>query len=289
VKRALLLALALAGCVRPAGPPSAPHYVVGEPYQAGGRWYYPKEEFRYDATGLAELVPDRTGLTADGEAFDPAAMAGAHPTLQLPAVARVTNLENGRQVVIRLNDRGPGHPGRILGVTRRAAELLGFPSQGAARVRVEVEDGPSQALRDRLRGGPSGVSAAPRGEVAEESLAPPPGIAASARGRVVATPVVRVAETVAPEAPDRLPETVEQVAPRPGQLWLEAGRFGQISYANQVSARLSGLPVHVEREAGGRSPAFRVIAGPFGSAAEADAALDRAVAAGVGDAEIVVE
>ena len=61
-------------------------------------WHYPREDFRYDATGLAERLPDRSGLTADGEAFDPASMAGAHPTLQLPSIARVTNLENGRQV-----------------------------------------------------------------------------------------------------------------------------------------------------------------------------------------------
>jgi rare lipoprotein A len=291
VIRWVALALLLAGCVqRPKPPAPSPHYVVGAAYEAGGQWYYPREDFRYDATGLAERLPDRSGLTADGEAFDPASMAGAHPTLQLPSVARVTNLENGRQALVRLNDRGPGKPGRILGLTRRAADLLGMPASGAARVRVQVEDGSSQALRDRLQGTPQGIVAAPRGAVAAEALAPPPGVAASARGRVVgALPVAEEAAESRPEAPHALPETVEQVAPQPGQLWLSAGQFGQATYANQVKTKLYGLNVQIEPVAGRRPPSYRVMAGPFASVADADAALDRARAAGVTDAEIVVE
>ena len=72
--------LVLAGCARPA-PAPPPHYVVGPAYQLGGRWYYPREEFGYDATGLAERLPDRPGLAADGERVDPASLAGAHRTL----------------------------------------------------------------------------------------------------------------------------------------------------------------------------------------------------------------
>lgn len=288
--RWLLLALALAGCAqRPKQPVPNPHYVIGAPYQAGGAWVYPREDFGYDATGLAERLPDRRGLTADGEAFDPTAMAGAHPTLQLPAIARVTNLENGRQVRIRINDRGPGRPGRVLGLAARAADLLGVPANGAARVRVQVESGPSQAVRDTLHGGPAGISTAPRGAVTTESLAPPPGVGQSARGRVgAATPVADTSVEAGPEVPQRLPETVEQGVARPGQLWVAAGVFGQAAYANQVRAKLSGMPVQVERLPGARSPSFRVIAGPFGSVGAADAALDQARAAGVTDAEIVV-
>ncbi|MBC7798987.1 MAG: sporulation and cell division repeat protein, partial [Gemmatimonadaceae bacterium] len=126
----LLLPLALAGCGlfrKPVPPPAPePRYVVGAAYQAGGAWFYPREEFRLDATGLAVILPDRTGLTANGEARDGSAMAGAHDTLQLPAVARITNLETGLQVLVRINERGPASPGRLMGLTRRSAERLGM-------------------------------------------------------------------------------------------------------------------------------------------------------------------
>jgi len=96
----LLLALVVAGCV-PRGAPvqSSPHYVVGEPYQAGGIWRYPREQFTYIDAGLAVVADRVAGLTADGEAFDQGVLAAAHRTLQLPALARVTNLENGRAVL----------------------------------------------------------------------------------------------------------------------------------------------------------------------------------------------
>ena len=118
--RLLLLApLLLAGCgPRKAAQAPGAHYVVGPAYQAGGVWRYPAEDFQLDATGVATVLPDRAGLTADGEAYDAAAMAAAHPTLQLPAVAVVTNLETGAQAVVRVNDRGPDNPARVIGLTR---------------------------------------------------------------------------------------------------------------------------------------------------------------------------
>jgi rare lipoprotein A len=285
----LAAALALAGCAhRPLAP--SPHYVVGPAYEAGGVWRYPREEFRYNATGLAERLPDRRGLTADGEAFDPAAMAGAHRTLQLPAIATVANLENGRQARIRLNDRGPTNPGRILGLTRRAADLLGVPATGAAQVRVQVDSAASQALRDRLQGAPKGITAAPRGAVTAENLPPPEDAASPARPRVAAPrPVPEATGSPDADVPDRLPEVVQQETPQPGQLWIRAGQFSQAMYANRIKAKLSGLPVEVRRESLPRSPSFVVLAGPFASVAAADAALDQARAAGVTDAMIVVE
>lgn len=254
-------------------------------------WHYPREDFQYDATGLASVLPDRPGLTADGEASDPAAMAAAHPTLQLPAIARVTNLETGLQVLVRINDRGPANPARLAGLTRTAAGLLGIPPGGVGRVRVQVEDGPSQALRDGLRDpGEAGIARAPRGGVTAESLAPPPGIAQSSRGRSApgATPAsVPAADEAA--LPGRLPAVAVQVAANPGQLWIRAGEFGLVQYANQVRARLGGGNVQVEASRQGRSDVFRVRAGPYADVAAADMALDRARHAGLTDAHIVVE
>ncbi len=287
----LAAAVLLAGCGHRAPAPvaSVPHYVVGAPYSQGGVWYYPRESFQGAETGLAEIVPDRGGATADGEAFDPSAMTGAHHTLQLPAVVLVTNLENGRQLRIRVNDRGPERAGRILGLPRAAGALLGVPGRGAAQVRVEVEQGPSEALRDRLEGGPKGVTAAPVAAVVAEDL-PAPGHAAVGRRVAAGRNLARGEESGDREAvPDRLPATVVQGAAQPGELWVRAGRFTTARYANALKARLSGLNARVRREAAGRQAEFVVEAGPFRSVADADNALDQARADGVTDAAIVVE
>ena len=127
-----------------------PRYVVGPAYQAGAVWFYPQEDFFLDATGLAVTLPDRTGRTADGEAWDPLAMAGAHATLQLPAVARVTNLENGLQALIRINDRGPASPSRLIGLTPHAADRLemkhGAATQSAGAGRERAEPGAARPV-----------------------------------------------------------------------------------------------------------------------------------------------
>lgn len=291
----LLAPLLLTGCGRLLrGPPDAgaqPRYVVGPAYQAGAVWFYPREDFFLDATGLAVTLPDRTGPTADGEAWDPMAMAGAHATLQLPAVARVTNLENGLQALIRINDRGPANPGRLIGLTPHAADRLGMKRSAATRVRVQVESEPSQALRDLLQGSPGiAVANAPRERVIAEELAPPAGLQRSTLRRIAFAP----SSTADPYAPAvvaqrALSDTVVRVPVSFGQLWLRAADFGQAGYADQLRARLAGLGASVERVRQGRFDKFRVRAGPFANVSQADAALDLATKAGVTDAHIVVE
>ncbi len=133
---ATLTAALLAGCTHRTPPEPRIHYTVGAAYQARGIWHYPEESVRYDKTGLGVVEAGSPRLTADGERYDPDAMAGAHRTLPLPSVARVTDLDTGRQVLVRLNDRGPDDPGRLIALTPRAASLLGIPSGGEARVRV---------------------------------------------------------------------------------------------------------------------------------------------------------
>lgn len=288
---ALAAALLLTGCGlvrRPAPNTPSPRYVVGAAYKADGTWFYPREQFQLDTTGLAVVLPDRRGPTADGEAYDGAAMAGAHPTVQLPAVARVTNFETGLQALIRINDRGPANPARLMGLTRHAADRLGIAPGTVARVRMQIEDGPSQALRDQLLGGAPGVSAAPRSAVMAEALPPPRGIAPSSRGRVLAgaQPATAAVAFVGPEA---LPDNATRVFADPGQLWLRAGEFGLARYAQQVQSKLPGMGAFVERVRQGRTDVFRVRAGPFATVAQADSALDQAMRAGVTDARIAVE
>jgi rare lipoprotein A len=297
MKAAATLALvcgALASCAphtRPSASPSV-HYVVGRPYQAGGVWRYPREQFEYDATGLATVTTRRGGLTADGEPADPDAMAGAHPTLQLPAIARVTALDTGRQILVRLNDRGPSDPGRLIALTPRALALLGSNGATPLRVRVQVEEGMSRRVAADLEGDQAPqpkVTAAPVGEVRQEALAAPG--ATLAPPRTAAAPIAKpTAEPAAMPVPLRLPETVTRVPPRPGALAIEVASFGALRYASLLQDRLRALGARVETdETAPSESAYRVRIGPLSSVAQADAMLRRVIAAGYPDARIIAE
>ncbi len=135
----LVLAAILAGCASTHPTRKAATYRVGSPYQVAGKWYYPREQPNYDEVGTASWYgPGFNGRrTADGEIYDQRSLTAAHATLPLPVNVRVTNLDNNRSIVLRVNDRGPFHSGRIIDVSERAAELLGFKQAGTARVRVE--------------------------------------------------------------------------------------------------------------------------------------------------------
>ncbi len=130
--------LALAGCG--GGRPDAePHFKVGAPYRINGNWYYPKFETAYQATGIASWYGSSYDgrATANGEIYDVDALTAAHPTLQLPSLVRVTNLANGRSLVLRVNDRGPFVSNRLIDLSQAAARVLGFEDQGLARVHIQ--------------------------------------------------------------------------------------------------------------------------------------------------------
>jgi rare lipoprotein A len=114
-------------------------YRVGKPYTVAGRVYVPEEDVNYREEGMASWYGDdfHGRLTANGEVFDMASLTAAHPTLPMPCYARVTNLGNGKSLIVRVNDRGPYHGNRLIDVSNRAAELLEFKGNGVARVRVE--------------------------------------------------------------------------------------------------------------------------------------------------------
>ncbi len=130
-------------------------YKIGSPYKVGSVWYYPHQDFHLVETGIASWYGPNFNeyRTANGEIFNQNLLTAAHRTLQLPCLARVTNLENGRSIVVRINDRGPFDHGRILDVSKRAAELLGFIRQGTARIRLQVLTKESEMLaEDAMRG-----------------------------------------------------------------------------------------------------------------------------------------
>ena len=127
-------------------------YRVGKPYTVGGRVYVPEEDTSYRAEGLASWYGDdfHGRLTANGEVFDMGSLTAAHPTLPMPCYARVTNLSNGKSLIVRVNDRGPYHGNRLIDVSNKAAELLEFKGNGVARVRVEyVGRAPLEGSDDR--------------------------------------------------------------------------------------------------------------------------------------------
>ncbi len=300
--RLAIIALPLAlvsGCSLFSRPATAPasqeqvHYVLGQPYQIGGVWRYPRAEYGVDETGLATIAPDRSGLTADGEVFDQTVLAAGHRTLQLPAIIRVTNLENGRSILVRLNDRGPPSPSRLITLTRRAADLLDIRGD-ATRVRLQMQDTETRQLAAQVQsdGTALDVASVPRTTVASESLAPPGGAAQSTRIRVassrpISVPSMAGGTTVVPL---RLPEMVAQDYAKPGMLYIDAGSFSRQDYASILVNKLSFLGARLTTSYNApRDKAYRIRIGPFSTVAEAEAMLDRAISAGVNDAAIVVE
>jgi rare lipoprotein A len=123
----------------PNPPKGGGRYQVGRPYTVRGKTYVPQEQPGYVATGEASWYgSDFHGRrTANGEIFSANAITGAHPTLPLPSYVRVTNQQNGRSVIVRVNDRGPYMPGRIMDLSHRAAEMLGYVNNGHAQIRAE--------------------------------------------------------------------------------------------------------------------------------------------------------
>lgn len=114
-------------------------YQIGKPYTIRGKKYYPRLDPNLRQTGLASWYgPNFHGrLTANGEVYDQYGLSAAHPTMPLPSYAKVTNLENGSSVTVRVNDRGPFSKRRVIDLSARAAQLLGYTKQGVAKVRVE--------------------------------------------------------------------------------------------------------------------------------------------------------
>src|SRR5437660_2228465 len=186
---ALLVALGfiLAGCSSP-GPQSSEHhsagyhrgqpsYKVGSPYQVNGKWYTPQVDYGYDETGLASWYGAAFDgqATANGEVFNLNELSAAHKTLPLPSVVEVTNLQNGRSLRLRVNDRGPYVDRRILDVSRRAAQLLGFEMAGTTPVRVRILKDESIQVAEAAKRGQSGsvqLAAAAR-SLPVEAAAPP--------------------------------------------------------------------------------------------------------------------
>jgi len=133
------------------------YFKVGKPYKIQGRYYTPAEDYNLVETGVASWYgPGFHGkMTANGETFDENELTAAHRTLQMPSIIRVTNLDNGRAIIMRVNDRGPFSRGRILDVSKRGAELLGFKKAGTAKIKIQVLEQESRHVAQLAKSGRS--------------------------------------------------------------------------------------------------------------------------------------
>lgn len=334
---ALLAIAALGGCA--SGQQSARpnvssvergYYKIGEPYTVDGVLYTPAEDWTYDETGIASWYgPDFHGKrTANGELYDMNQVTGAHKTLPMPCLVRVTNLDNGRAIVVRVNDRGPFSRGRVLDLSRRAAQLLGFERIGTAKVRVQILAAESQALAVAAREGRLGSDLAGL----DAAAAPPAPPAMPTPSYAAAKPPAAALPAPAPPTPAALPPAypddqraalvalanegaaIQQLAPaptvngttvggrflpapqftqqkvKPASIYIQAGTFSVIENAERLRNSLDRVAkTDISPLTINGKPFYRVRVGPIGSVDEADQLLSRIVGVGASDARIIVD
>lgn len=262
--------------------PPVPVYKVGTPYQIDGTWYYPKEESRWTETGIASWygAEFHGKPTANGEIFDMNAVTAAHRTLQMPSVVRVTNLENGRSLTLRVNDRGPFARGRIIDLSRRSAELLGVYEVGTAKVKVELLPEESQAVKEAaLRGQPPDMVQLAALTMPNQAAPPPNPPIVLAMPRPAAVPL------------QAAPEPQLRVVPvGASNIFIQAGAFSNQENAQRVRDAIAELaPASITPVSTTGQRLFRVRLGPLASVEDADQALERVVKRGYAGARIVVE
>lgn len=308
---------ALAACAQKPGDgsasglPTSGIYKVGKPYQINGAWYYPAEDFGYDETGVASWYGPgfHARTTANGELYDQDELTAAHKTLPMPSLVRVTNLDNGRSVAVRVNDRGPYANGRVIDLSRRGAQLLGFEGSGTAKVRVQILAEESRAIAAAARQGtPAPILAetegpapkpVPRGriEVAEASAgsAPGPTIAKAPSPGVIGTPIPPPATVAGSMVEGRFVPApvvaVLPVAPGHGNLFIQVGAYGSAENVVRARSRLAaiGQPAAVSSTRSGKQTLQRVRIGPLDGVDRADAVLNQVIQAGLTEAKIVVD
>ncbi|HEY0436851.1 MAG TPA: septal ring lytic transglycosylase RlpA family protein, partial [Phenylobacterium sp.] len=287
------------------------------PYQVGGIWYVPREQPNYNETGIASWYGDAFQLkaTADGEIFDMNQFSAAHTTLPLPSMVEVTNLDNGRKLTVRVNDRGPFVGGRIIDLSRAAAAELGYERSGTAHVRVKYVGpaplaGPQAGVRYAsnsafaphypinrvsvaaaaapLAASAPAVSAAPLkdgGEVVLTSLKSPEAVSVSTLASLPAAKPAPVAPSI--EKP-LVVAHAEPAASGAGAYRIQAGAFSDQENARRAAAQLAstGAATIEPIERNGLTLYRVTLPGPADEA-EAYAFRDKVAAIGFNDARVL--
>ena len=271
------------------------HYQVGQAYQVAGRWFTPHEQPGYDKTGTASWYGEafHRRRTSNGEWFDMDTLTAAHATLPLPSYVLVTNLENNRQVVVRVNDRGPFVGSRVIDLSKRAADVLGYRMNGMAQVRVKLigpaptDDsmGHMLALNDALH---RGASMNQLVAMSNDVTAPPPRVAVASNEPPRHAPVPHVS-AFDPEAQVQPAQFTPPPPPAQDQAYVvRVGVFHSLENATAVYHRLEGFgPTRIVKAVGANGPLYRVEMGPMENKADADGALNTAIGSGFEDAKVV--
>lgn len=270
---------------------SEPRYKIGDPYQVAGLWYYPERNLKYDETGVGSWYGDEFAgrLTANGEIFDPNKVSAAHKTLPMPSVVRVTNLDNGKSLVVRINDRGPFVSGRIIDLSREAARLIGYKDSGIARVRVQVLAEQSLQLERLAKQGKFPESGFET-DLPQSTAVAKPQVTLTAK----TTRATAVKKAPGKSALDLLSQNkvgeVIQTNPVETEIWVQIGAFHSEDNANAVLGRLSSLG------SGQITPAlrdgqtlYRSRLGPVATIEQADKLLGDVLKEGFNGARIVVD
>ena len=251
-------------------------YKIGTPYEIEGEWYYPQEDATYDNTGIASWYgPKFHGRrTANGEIFDMDLLTAAHPTLPMPVRAKVTNLENGRSVVVRINDRGPFAKDREIDMSRHAADILGFKEKGTAKVRVQyLGRAPLYDTSGRMI-----KRQEPDRFIADKPMTP------KEDSKVAAAPIAPV--DVRSSDGKRLVKPLPDVEAK--RYAVQVGVFSMRENAVALQARLQEFaPVKIVEVEMGGATLYRVKMGGANIRADARLTLEKLVAAGHTDAVII--
>jgi rare lipoprotein A len=256
-------------------PKGGGRYLVGEPYQVAGVWFRPAEQPDYDKVGIASWYGPQyhRRRTSNGEWFDMDYLTAAHATLPLPCYAKVTNLENGHQIVVRINDRGPFVGTRIIDLSRRSAQALDIARLGTAKVRVQYI-GPAP-LNDK------GAQLAAMNRELERGTPLKYMIAAASGNRSIPPPPTVASVELVPAPRPAVSET--------SGYFVQVGSFSDPDNAERTRLELAGVgPVEVQPLSGSVGMLYRVRVGPLADENQAEAALQQVVDAGHSDARLIV-
>ena len=262
-------------------------YKVGEPYEINGLWYYPKEDQNYNEVGIASWYGKKFHgkVTANGAIYDMNDLTAAHKTLPMPSKVRVTNLDNGRSLNLVINDRGPFVNGRIIDLSRRAAQLLGFQEDGLAMVRVQsisadgglyIAERMDTPEEERALVGPN-----PTVEVAVNELPTPD-------GAIMETPEASNAGLSKSRDSGSWEDGRENTS-RENEFFVQVGAFLLEDNASQLSGKLTyfGAPVHLSEIYLEGQPFYRVRVGPVFNVDSADRLIQELIKAGYTDSHLV--